>query len=197
MIEVNGLSKRYGDKVVLDKVSLKNNCKAIALMGESGTGKTTLMRIIAGLEKEDEGSILVEGKTAVSFAEPRLFDSFSVLENVTCVMSGEKGENEARAQKILERLGIGDAGALYPAELSSGMAARVSIARALAYDADNYLFDEPFRALDDDSRFEVISYLKNELSGKTVMMITHNLGDATAFCDEIYKLDKGILNKIS
>ena len=197
MIEVNGLSKKYGDKVVLDKVSLKNTCKAIALMGESGTGKTTLIRILAGLEKEDEGAVLVEGKTAVSFAEPRLFDSFSVLENVTCVMGGEKSANEARAKEILEKLGIGNAVVLYPTELSSGMAARVSIARALAYDADNFLFDEPFRALDDESRFDVISYLKNELAGKTVVMITHNLSDATAFCDEIYKLDKGFLNKIS
>lgn len=197
MIEVNGLLKKYGDKTVLNRVFLKNDGKVIALMGESGTGKTTLLRIIAGLENEDEGSVLVKGKTAVSFAEPRLFDSFSVLENVTCVMAGEKSANEVRAKAILEKLGIGDAAALYPTELSSGMAARVSIARALAYDADNYLFDEPLRALDDESRSDVISYLKNELSGKTVMMITHNLGDATAFCDEIYKLDKGILNKIS
>lgn len=198
MIEVKDVFKSFGDKIVLCGASLKADGGIAALMGESGSGKTTLLRVIASLEKADSGDVNVTGKTAVSFAEPRLFDRFRVLDNVTCVMPKENGkaENEKRAREFLRVLLPDGTEKLYPRELSSGMAARVSLARALAYGAENVLLDEPLRALDEETKKAVIALLKKELAGKSVLMITHDGGDADALGARKYLLSDGKISEI-
>lgn len=198
MIEVKDVSKSFGDKRVLCGASLEVDNEIVALMGESGSGKTTLLRVIASLEKADEGEVDVIGKTAVSFAEPRLFDRFRVIDNVTCVMPKENGKakNEKRARELLCSLLPDGAEKLYPRELSSGMAARVSLARALAYGAENVLLDEPFRALDEDTKKAVIALLKKELAGKSVLMITHDGSDADALGARKFFLSDGKISEI-
>lgn len=195
MIKAEKIKKSFGGRAVLDGVDVFIDGTRAALMGESGTGKTTLLRILSGLDKADSGVVKSKGNTAVIFAEPRLFPGFCAMENITCVMHGDKKQNEERAREILSALGIGDAGGLMPRELSSGMAVRVSIARAIAFDADNYLLDEPFRALDDESRRNVISYLDKCFIGKSVFMITHNEADADMLCGEKYLLYNGKTKK--
>lgn len=184
MLEIKDVFKSFGEKEVLCGATLSADGETVALMGESGSGKTTLLRIISGLEKADGGEVSVTGKTAVAFAEPRLFESVRVLENITCVMPRENGrqKNEKRARELLLSLLLGGAEHLYPRELSSGMAARVSLARALAFDADNILLDEPLRALDEGTKEAVIDVLRRELEGKSVVMITHDGGDSDALC---------------
>ena len=197
MIEVKDVSKSFGDKSVLCGATLKVDGGIAALMGESGSGKTTLLRVIASLEKADEGEVTATGKTAVAFAEPRLFERFRVLDNVTCVMARENGRqsNEKRARELLHLFMLDGAEKLYPRELSSGMAARVSLARALAYGAENVLLDEPLRALDEETKKAVIEVLKMELEGKSVVMITHSEADADALGARKYLLSDGKISE--
>lgn len=197
MIKLDGICKSYGEKNVLRGVSLSlGDGERIAIMGESGCGKTTLMRIIAGLEKPDAGSISPEprkGRISYCFAEPRLFENADVLKNVTCVLpKGEAARNEKISREILSALGITDLHA-YPHELSTGMAQRVSLARAIAYDAPLFLLDEPFRGLDAQMRSDAIAYLQSVLSGKSVIMITHSEDEAKMLADRIFVLSEGIL----
>jgi len=197
MLEIKDIFKSFGEKEVLSGASLKADGEAVALMGESGSGKTTLLRIIADLEKADSGKVIKTGKTAVAFAEPRLFENVRVIDNVTCVMMRENGrqKNEKRARELLLSLGLGGEEHLYPRELSSGMAARVSLARALAFDAENVLLDEPLRALDEGTRGAVIDVLRRELKGKSVVLITHDEGDAAALCERTVVLADGKISE--
>lgn len=196
MLKLLKIEKSFGEKKVLSETSLsvkKGEC--VMLFGMSGCGKTTLLRIAAGLEKQDKGTVEKSGETAVVFAEPRLFPTATVLENVTAVMRGDKKEAKKRASAILGAFGLGGAEKLYPSELSTGMAARVSLARAVAYDADIYLMDEPFKSLDAEIKRSVISYLKTFLSDKAVMIISHDRAEAEMMQADVYVMENGVLMK--
>jgi ABC-type nitrate/sulfonate/bicarbonate transport system ATPase subunit len=186
------ITKSFGEKRVLSGVSLCLDRGDIAVLsGMSGGGKTTLLRIAAGLEAFDSGTVEREGTIAFVFAEARLFPAFTVLENVTAVMRGEKRENEERARRILSSLELSDACGLYPREISSGMAARVAIARAVAFDADIYLLDEPFKSLDGELKMRVMRELKTFFATKTVLIISHDESEAELMATHRYKLADG------
>ncbi len=197
MLTLCNITKAFGDKRVLTDVSLAIEKGEIAVIsGMSGGGKTTLLRIAAGLEKADGGTVEKEGSVAVVFAEARLFPSVTVLENITAVMSGDKKENRKRAQDILSHLGLADASSLYPDELSSGMAARVSIARALAYDADIYLLDEPLKSLDGEMKLQVMTYLRTFFEKKSVFLISHDEAEAAFMATKRFRVEDGALISI-
>ena len=197
MLKLLKIEKSFGEKKVLSETSLSvKKGDRVMLFGMSGCGKTTLLRIAAGLEKQDTGTVEKSGKTAVVFAEPRLFPTATVLENVTAVMpQKDKREAKQRAREILEAFGLGGAEKLYPSELSTGMAARVSLARAVAYDADIYLMDEPFKSLDAEIKRSVISYLKAFLSDKAVLIISHDRAEAEMMDADVYLMENGVLMK--
>lgn len=199
MIRLDGICKDYGEKSVLKGVSLSaSEGERIAIMGESGCGKTTLFRIIAGLETADSGKVCFEPRDArlsYCFAEPRLFENADALANVTAVLPrGDVKANERRATEILSALGMTDIHAR-PSELSTGMAQRVSIARAIAYDAPIFLLDEPFRGLDVQTGDEVMAYMERSLRGKTVLMITHSEKEAERLADRTMLLFGGLLHE--
>ena len=197
MLKLSDITKSFGERCVLSGVSLSLEKGDVAVLsGISGGGKTTLLRIAAGLEKADSGSAEKDGTVAVVFAEARLFPSVSVLENVTCVMRGDKRENAKRAEKLLSMLGLSDAKDLYPREISSGMAARVSIARALAYDADIYLLDEPLKSLDEALKMQVMQDLKEFFKTKAVLIISHDEAEAEMLATVRYRLCDSVLMKI-
>ena len=194
MINIENISKNYGKNVVLKGLSLSVENETVAVMGKSGSGKTTLLRIIAGLEKPDAGTVRTDSDIAFSFAEPRLFESVSVIENVTCVMSGKDSlENTKKASEILSALGLGDVALKLPSELSSGMAQRVSLARLIASDRNICLLDEPLRGLDTATKTSVISLLKAYLNGKCAVIVTHSEEEAKALSDKVLTLQEGIL----
>ena len=197
MLKLSKIEKSFGDKKVLSSVSLTvEKGGRVMLFGMSGCGKTTLLRIAAGLEKQDAGTVEKKGSAAVVFAEPRLFPTATVLENVTAVMPRkDKRESKRKAIEILEAFGLGSVENLYPSELSTGMAARVSLARAVAYNADIYLMDEPFKSLDEEIKRSVVSYLKDFLLDKAVLIISHDRDEAEMMNADVYLMENGVLTK--
>lgn len=175
-IELCEVSKRYGDKQVLQNCSL---CfpehKITALLGASGTGKTTVLRLIAGLETPDCGEIrgIVPGGVAMAFQEPRLFPSMTALENLCCVLHGSMRANAARMRALLAEIGLEEAADRRADTLSGGMAARVAFLRALVADRPVTLLDEPFSGVDTANRDRMAAMLRRMTAGKTIILVSH------------------------
>lgn len=190
LVEIKNLTKKYGSVTVLDnfELSLQDNSKTV-LMGDSGRGKTTLLRIISGLEKADEGTIRIDGNMAYMFQEPRLLPWKSTLDNVKAFLPKE---HHALAEKYLSLVGLGDALKKHPSELSGGMAQRVAFARFLAYadasDAKILLLDEPFSALDTNSARAMIELLISASENRILLLVTHDPHQAEAIGDRIINI---------
>lgn len=189
MIKLDNISLSFGDKKIIDCLSFSFvKGKKYALMGESGIGKTTILEIIAGLLKTNSGTVMLNSdKISYAFQDDRLFPWLTVIENVILVSDGSKNVAKTRAAEILDRLGVGDILNMYPEELSGGMKQRVSIARALMYDADILLLDEPFRALDEVTAKQVAEYVFSFSKEKTVIFVTHDKND-TVYADYVINI---------
>ena len=175
------LCKSYGEKAVLTKFSAHfEQGKISALMGPSGCGKTTLFRILLGIEGPNSGEIRGLGRTVAVFQEDRLSEPLSAIENVRL---GRKGATREEAKALLSALGLASDAEKSVRELSGGMRRRVSIARALIADANTVLLDEPFSALDDETKSSVMAFTKAALEGKTVLLITHDIDEARTFAE--------------
>jgi len=180
MIRFDNVSLSFENKKVIDGFTFTfEDKKTYAIMGESGIGKTTLLNIIAGLLKVDSGSVSTDSASvAYAFQDSRLFPWLTVTDNVMIVSNEPKEAAKKRALSILEKLGLSDCADMYPDALSGGMKQRVSIARALMYDYDVLLLDEPFRALDEATAKQVAEYVFSESKDKTVIFVTHDKNDA-------------------
>ncbi|MBR3767012.1 MAG: ATP-binding cassette domain-containing protein [Clostridia bacterium] len=181
MIEVKNISKAYDGKTILEDISFSvNKGECVALTGASGAGKTTLMRIIAGLEKPDSGEVKINEsirKTYV-FQENRLLENKTVLENILAV-----APDKNKALYFLERCFLLDDKDKKAGHLSGGMKRRLAIARALSYGGELYFFDEPLRELDGDTLKAVAALIKEEIHGKTALFITHDEFSLDFICD--------------
>lgn len=180
MYELKNIDFSYGDKSVLKDFSLSLPQKgAVCLFGASGLGKTTVLRLIAGLEKPDRGT--VEGfenkRITYIFQEDRLLPWRTAKENVALALATEpNAERKAVAQ--LSALGLANDADRYPAEMSGGMCRRVAAARALAPESDVLLADEPFTGLDGENRRILASLLRKKAEEGLVLVVTHDNGDA-------------------
>ena len=177
-----GVYKSFGEKQVLNGVDFFFPYgKTSVIQGRSGCGKTTLLRIIAGLEGCDSGSIsgVDKKQVAVLFQDDRLLPWITAQKNVEAVIKDKT--KKALATEILAELGLGDAKDLcaYPAELSGGMSRRVAIARALAYftviNCEVLILDEALRGLDEENVANTVSVIKKYSRQKTVLSVTHEL----------------------
>ncbi len=197
-IEISGLSLRFdtadGPVQALSDVSLKvARGEFVSFIGPSGCGKTTLLRAVADLESPTSGSIRVNGLSprearanrayGYVFQAPALYPWRSVARNIALpleVMGFSRAEREARVAKGLELVNLSGFGAKYPWQLSGGMQQRASIARALSFDPDLLLMDEPFGALDEIVRDMLNQQLLRlwDVTGKTVLFVTHSIPEA-------------------
>ena len=177
---IKNLTKKFDDKIVIENLSYEFPDNGVfAITGESGIGKTTLLRIVCGLEKKYEGEVIGGGIGKVSFAfqEYRLFPNLSALENVVFAISDTKNEAvTTRAKKILASLGLKKSEFhLLPDALSGGMKQRVSLARAFLKDAPILLLDEPTKELDKENITLLTSFIQEISKDRLVIIVTHNL----------------------
>ena len=186
-MKINNLTKKFGSKVIFNNFSLEfQDNKVNYLLGESGVGKTTILRIIAGLDKDFKGEIVPSNaKISCVFQEPRLFPKLTLKENVEIVSESSK----YKIEDLLEILELENEVNSLPSSLSGGMKMRASIARALYHDGDVYLMDEPFAALNDELKARALPKIFELLKGKTVIIVTHNVEEANKFADKIINLD--------
>lgn len=221
VIELRGISKKFGSSVVLDNIDLKiYKGEALAIIGPSGTGKSTILRIIAGLLAADAGEIYVQGKRrqgliedasdpigiGMVFQQAALFDSLTVEENVGFTLFQRSSLKKSQIRNIvhqnLEMVGLGRVGKLYPAELSGGMRKRVSFARAITANPQNpkdapevLLYDEPTAGLDPIAS-TVIEDLIRQLHCmqgvcNTYLIVTHQDSTIRRTADRIIFLYQG------
>jgi len=214
MIEARNLWKKYGDKVVLERLNLRvEEGEFITLVGTSGCGKSTFLKMLLGTESLTSGELLLDGKPVpdepgpdrgVVFQQYSVFPHMTVLENVMATRGFEQrgltgmlfgaARRQAReeAQAILQEVGLGHACALYPAELSGGMRQRLAIAQALLGKPRILLLDEPFGALDPGIRadmHELVLRLWHEYK-LTVFMVTHDLEEGFYLGTRLWVFDK-------
>lgn len=208
MLKVKKLNKSFGENKVLNDISFELKSGEIGvILGKSGTGKTTILRCINGLEEFDRGEIIVDdisiknvkdinkirNKTGMVFQNFNLFPHMSVLENIIqapiSVAKISKEEAINTAKKLLKLVDLEDKINSYPFELSGGQKQRVAIARACALTPKVLCFDEPTSALDTESIKKVINII-NELKNKkiSILIITHDIGFANEIGDKIINI---------
>jgi NitT/TauT family transport system ATP-binding protein len=195
MIEIRGIYKKYKKEYIYENFSLSfPEGQVTVLLGPSGCGKTTLLRMLAGLESYEKGTIsgLSGKRISFVFQEDRLLPWLTVGENLALVLKSFLKPDQAkkRVEQVLELLNIPETRNMMPEELSGGMQRRVAIGRALAYDGDIMILDEPFKGMDEALKNEVLPKLSKswEESGKTVILVTHDLSDARKLSHSIYEL---------
>ena len=192
-IIITDLCRTFDDNEVLKNVNitLKDN-SIYCLMGTSGIGKTTLLRILMGLEHADSGSISGIDIKSIScmFQEDRLIHDLSAIDNVRIVLRGKNNRDEI-SNNLLSIL-PDDSLDMPVSSLSGGMKRRVALARALSYPGKLIILDEPFTGLDKDTKLNVIDYILKMRNNRTLLITTHGTDDANLLGAEIIKLDKNI-----
>lgn len=201
MLQVEINAKSFDSARILEGVNFcVSNCEIVAVVGPSGAGKTTLLNLIAGLDSNFTGEVKLHdtyrGGGAVDdiayiFQEPRLLPWCTVLENVL-LASKEQPANPIRALQMLSKVGLGDCGTRYPAQLSVGMQRRVALARAFFIHPRVLLMDEPFVSLDNltaaNLRTEFLALWRG--FNAAVVLVTHDLNEALSLADRILFFSK-------
>ena len=213
-IHVAHLKKNFGKLEVLKDVSTDiYEGEVVVIIGPSGSGKSTFLRCMNRLEDITGGTVIVDGcditdkKTDINrvrenvgmvFQHFNLFGNMNVLRNLTLapvdLKKADKQTAQARAVKLLERVGLADKAQAYPSQLSGGQKQRVAIARALAMNPDIMLFDEPTSALDPEMVGEVLEVIKDlAREGMTMVIVTHEMGFAREVADRVLFMDGGYI----
>ena len=186
-IEIINLSKKYGDKSVFDRFNCKiEEGEVTCFMGQSGNGKTTLLRILSGLEQPDSGQItgLLNKRKSFIFQEDRLCENLSAAANIRLVCGKSLKANSITEAMSAFGLGI-DCVNQTARTLSGGQKRRIAILRALMAECDILFMDEPFKGLDNETKEKVILYIKEKIKGKTVILVTHDKTECEAVKSKI------------
>jgi len=213
LIEIKGVSLWYNKKFkILDNISETiEKGQTVVICGPSGSGKSSLLRCINGLERFQEGEIIVDGVSVqdpetdihklrsdicMVFQHFELYPHMTAMQNITLapirVRKKSKREAQVKAMELLERVEIPEQASKYPEELSGGQKQRVAIARAMAMEPKVMLFDEPTSALDPEMIKEVLDVMINlARGGMTMIVVTHEMGFAREVADEIIFMDEG------
>jgi NitT/TauT family transport system ATP-binding protein len=207
-VELRAVNLRYfgreGETEALKDISLSvSPGEFVAIIGQSGCGKSTLLSLISGILRPTEGAVLLDGKPVTGpsrkvgymLQQDYLFEWRTILENTVLgaeIQRLDKGRARERAMQLLNRYGLGQFMQHRPRQLSGGMRQRVALARTLCTEPDIVLLDEPFSALDSQTRLaladEVADILRRE--GKTAILVTHDIGEAIAMADRVIVLSR-------
>jgi len=213
VINLNGVSKSFGATKVLKEINLEvRPGEVLVLIGASGSGKSTVLRIMAGLETADSGEVWVNdvplhdvrrakeirGHVGMVFQQFNLFPHKTALGNVTLALIKARKmsavDARKRAMDVLERVGLADRAEHYPSQLSGGQQQRVAIARALAVEPGIMFFDEATSALDPELVGEVTEVMRGlARDGMTMVVVTHEMGFARKTADRVVFMDKGVI----
>lgn len=177
MIEIDLTSKRFGDRLILGPLRLSVAAgETLSIAGPSGVGKTTLLRILAGLDTDFEGRLRGAARPAIAFQEPTLLPWRTALENMTLVT----GISDVRGEALLKDVGLEGMSHLFPGQLSLGQQRRLSLARAFAADPDVLFLDEPFVSLDPGLLEDVILLTERMLAQRKIgtILVTHSTAEA-------------------
>ena len=218
MISIRGVNKHYGPLHVLQDINLDiAPGEVVVVLGPSGSGKSTLCRTLNRLETIDSGEILFQGRSlpaegkelaalraeiGMVFQSFNLFAHKTIRENITLapinILKQKKDAAIAKADQLLERVGVGHQADKMPNQLSGGQQQRVAIARALAMGPKAILFDEPTSALDPEMVTEVLEVMKElAASGMTMVVVTHEMGFARSAADRIIFMDAGQIVEVA
>ncbi|GCD89632.1 sulfate/molybdate ABC transporter ATP-binding protein [Nocardioides sp. LS1] len=212
-IDVSGVSKRFGDFVALDDVSVSlPTGQLTALLGPSGGGKSTLLRIIAGLDSADEGSVSIEGTDATKLPPQKrnvgfVFQHYAVFKHMTVaknvafgleIRKRPKAEIAAKVDELLRLVHLQQFAHRLPSQLSGGQRQRMALARALAVEPKVLLLDEPFGALDAKVRKELRDWLRrlHDEVHVTTVFVTHDQEEALEVADEIVVINDGRVEQV-
>ena len=197
ILKIENLSKSFGNHEVLKNVNLAmDKGEIIAVIGSSGSGKSTMLRCINGLVKPTSGIIEHEGRVGMVFQHSNLFPHMTCLQNITYaqikVLKRSKAEAKSKADKLLSLVGLLDQANKYPSQISGGQKQRIAIARALAMDPEIMLFDEATSALDPEITGEVLTVMK-KLAEKhmSMLVVTHEMGFAREVSDRVLFMSEG------
>lgn len=191
-VRVRGLTRRFGDRAVIDALNLDiATGEFVALIGRSGCGKSTLLRVLADLDQDVEGDVVVPQRRAVAFQAPRLMPWLRVWRNVALGRAGRP--DTARAAAALHEVGLDHRRDVWPRVLSGGEAQRVALARALIREPDLLLLDEPFGALDALTRANAQQLVARlwRAHGCAVLLITHDVEEALLLADRVLVMQDG------
>ncbi len=196
---LNGVTKRYGDNTILNALDLHIPAgQFVAVVGRSGGGKSTLLRLLAGLEAPNGGELLagntpladIQDDTRMMFQDARLLPWKTVIDNVGL---GLKGSWRDSARQALSAVGLENRAGEWPAALSGGQKQRVALARALIHRPGLLLLDEPLGALDALTRIEMQDLIESlwQEHGFTVLLVTHDVSEAVAMADRVLLIEEG------
>ena len=214
LVDIHDLQFGYGDRLILSGLTMQfPRGKVIAIMGGSGSGKTTVLRLIGGQLRAQSGSVSVDGQEVSSlsldglyrmrrrmgmlFQHGALFTDLSVFDNVAFPLRENTSLPEEMIRDLvllkLHSVGLSNAASLKPAEISGGMARRVALARAVALDPQLIMYDEPFAGLDPISMGVIANLIRklNDALGSTTILVSHDVHESFLIADYVYFLSRG------
>ena len=216
LVDIRDLHFGYGDRLILSGLTMEfPRGKVIAIMGGSGSGKTTVLRLIGGQLRAQSGSVTVDGQEVLSlsldglyrmrrrmgmlFQHGALFTDLSVFDNVAFPLRENTALPEVMIHDLvllkLHAVGLSNAASLKPAEISGGMARRVALARAVALDPQLIMYDEPFAGLDPISMGVIANLIRklNDALGSTTILVSHDVHESFMIADYVYFLSQGCI----
>ena len=199
ILEMRNIVKDYSGFKAVNNVDFSmHKGEIVAIIGPSGSGKSSLLRCINGLNTITSGEMDLKGETGMVFQHFNLFPHMTCIENITYapikVKKVKKEDAYAKARELLKMVGLESKADVYPAHISGGQKQRIAIARALAMEPDLMLFDEPTSALDPEITGEVLNVMK-QLAEKhtTMIVVTHEMGFAKEVADRVIFMDEGVI----